>query len=81
MIKTLTHCPLNALFLCFIFQDSEIALVTERKDKEMQDIVGEKNSEMRLALEDSELQRTAALNQLEVSKTELQQKINNLQQV
>lgn len=47
----------------------------------MQDIVGEKNSEMRLALEDSELQRTAALNQLEVSKTELQQKINNLQQV
>lgn len=47
----------------------------------MQEIVGEKNSEMRLALEDSELQRTAALNQLEAVKAELNEKVLSLQQV
>lgn len=55
--------------------------MTERKDREMQDIVGEKNAEMRLALEDSELQRTSAISQIETQKVELQEKLQNLQAV
>lgn len=69
------------LILSFAAQDSEIALLLERKNKEVVDSVAEKHSDMQLALEDAELQRSSAITQLESQKVELQEKIANLEEV
>ena len=62
-------------------QDSEIALLTERKDKEIQEALSEKHSEMLLALEDAQLQKTAASGQFDSQRVELEQKVADLEQV
>lgn len=48
-----------------------MALVTERKDREMESIVQEKNSEMKLAMEELDLHRKSLLSQLEKQKSDI----------
>lgn len=53
----------------------------ERMNKEVEDAVAEKQSDMQLAIEDAGLQRTSAISQLENQKMELQQKITDMELV